>query len=789
MVKKQTLTEEQIDSIKHYGEKIQTLKDFITSIQKKPGMYIGYLGNKGFLNMIREIFQNSIDEVMRKDSPCNAVRVLYNELSKLVQVEDNGRGIPFDNIIRVFTQQHTSSNYEKMLFDYTSGTHGIGSKATNALSSEFIIQSYVLGEGREVKFIGGYPESDKEKKISNKENKQGTIVSFLPNEELLGQLTVTCDDVLQLIKSILPLTYIGTIIQFDAITKDGKQGSIVLNNEDGITSYLIDNCVDPIIKPIEFSDDNGTTRAHIMFTYSATSTSSLTSFANFCPVDKESAESTHTKGFFAGLKKFMIPYMNKIFLASSTGKKKKNLVIIDSDIKTGLHIVLDVAHLDPIFTGQAKDVLSNEDMFGFVRDLTFRSLQQWSKDNPQELQKWCKFIKEQAIIRTSTDEKKVKLSNNYNPAIGGLPSKFVKPTKKFGELFIVEGDSAGGSAKNHRINETQGIIPIRGKIQNCFEKPISECMLNAEIAGITAIIGGGYGKNFDINKVKWEKVISAADADSAGNHINALLLIMVLVLFPDLIRYGKFYRAVPPLYMITINKGRKNENKLYFPDRISLVRYVQKEFSKHNEICTLGGRKLPPKDVEALLYNNYFYIYELNKISNYCKVMPEIIEIFLNNRTKSSEEICKIIKAQYRFMNPVIYNNKIVCDGIANGVSNTLFIDNDKLLEHCKPLLEIMSNNMYSEYLVNGKRSTILDIMKIYQNTSPSGINRLKGLGEQDPDELASSVIYPGELGNRTLIQYTMSSAAKEIEEIRYLNNNKNKLLENLSVSRLDITD
>lgn len=776
------LNAKQIESIKNYGNTITTLKDFITAVQKKPGMYIGYLGNKGFLNMIKEIFDNGIDEVMRADSPCNTLRILHDERTHYVEIEDNGRGIPFNNIIRIFTSQHTSSNYDKKKFDYTSGTHGVGGKVTNALSSKFTVESYVLGEARRVVFVGGYPTSDKEEVIPNDKNMQGTIVSFTPNTDVLGNITVSSNDVYDLVRTLLPLTTVGTQILFQSISLDGKHYDTIMKNEDGIMTYLIDNCQDPFIKPIEFAHDNGTTKAQVVMTYSASSTSGIYSFANFCVVD--TVESTHVKGFFAGYKKFMLNYMNKIFLATASGRKK-SLTIIEADIRTGLHVVLNVAHIDPIFTGQAKDVLSNEDMFEFVRDLTYKSIEEWSKNNPQELQKLCKYIKDQAVIRTSADEKKVNLAKNYNAAISGLPSKFVKPTSKdWEEIFIVEGDSAGGSIKNFRNNATQGIFPIRGKILNCFEQStIAQCLENAEVAGITAIIGGGYGKNFDISKVKWKKVISCADADSAGCHINALLLRMVLRLYPQLILAGRFYRAVPPLYMIRVGK-----KKMYFPDKISLVQYVQNKFSKANTISTLSGKKLPAKEVEKLLYNNYYYIYELEKISSYCKVPMEILQIFLNNIKKSPKQICKAIHEQYRFMNQEVFNGQIICTGIANGVGTTLFM-NDNLLSHCTPILNIMENNDCNEYLLNGEKATILDIMRAYKLSEPSNISRLKGLGEQDPEELAESVVYPGDMGNRTLIQYTMDSAMKEIEDIRYYENNKNKLLENLIVTRMDITD
>ena len=216
--------------------------------------------------------------------------------------------------------------------------------------------------------------------------------------------------------------------------------------------------------------------------------------------------------------------------------------------------------------------------------------------------------------------------------------------------------------------------------------------------------------------------------------------------------------------------------------------YVQKLLSKNNTISLLNGKKLTNSEIEQFLYNNFDYIYELNKIANRYRVDPHILEIYLNNRDKTPDQICKLIKAKYRFMEKKKINGHITCDGIANGVSNTLIM-NDRMINECKDIIKIIDGNLYNEYLLNGEKSTVLDIMTEYDKCQPSGLMRLKGLGEQDGDELAETVISPGDKGNRVLYQYTMESAMKEIEDIKYYNNNKNKLLENLVVSRLDIAD
>ena len=783
------LTDEQIESIKNYEKDIKTLEDFVTAVRKLPGMYIGHIGNKGFINMFREIFQNAIDEVMRVYSPCNSIRIIFDERTCAVTVEDNGRGIPFGTMIRVFADQHTSSNYTKKKGEYTSGLHGSGSKITNALSSVFIVESYILGDARRLEFTDGKPWKKGEVKIPNKENKQGTKVYFEPSFDIMGHITVTANDILTLIQMLNPLTPIGTKFYYTAIFNDGKKQDVVIENKDGIMCYLYDICKKPLIKPINFSADNGDFRANVVICYdlpdeNTQSAEIIVPFSNFCPT--ESVRSSHVIGCINGIRKYFVNYMNKVYLNSIQNngkKKKKNITITESDIKSGLRVIIDAACLEPLFTGQAKEVLSVDGMKSFIEELTIRSLEEWGKANPQALQKLCKYFKDLAELRTDTDTKKIKLSNQYASTTAGLPSKYMKPTKKKKEFFIVEGDSAKGSFDTYRDNETQGVFPIRGMILNCFEKPESKCLQNAEVAGILAIIGGGYGKNFNIDKVQWEKVIACADADAAGSEIVALLLRLVLRFCPQLILAGKYYKAIPPLYYIG-----KGKNKTYFTNRVELVEYIQREFSKTNKITTMKDKVLSASAVQELLYQNIDYIYELEKVANRYRINPVILEMYLYNRNKSPEEICKIIKKSYRFMEKTVINGHLVCEGIADGISNTIILDG-KLLKDCKNIIDIMEGNLYDKYKVNGQECTILDIMSLYNNYKPSSITRLKGLGEQDGSELAESVILPGDKGNRTLLQYTMDSAMKEIEQIRKFESDKSKLLEGLVVNRIDVAD
>ena len=260
------------------------------------------------------------------------------------------------------------------------------------------------------------------------------------------------------ISNIAETFNIGDEIDFIGIDKAGNvKYSEHLINKDGIISSLMLRTQSPIVAPIYFKDDTGEMKAEVAFTYDAsdlTSPEDIVSYANFTPTDG----GTHVNGVMDGICNYFRNYMNKIYL----GEKSK-ISVINNDIKTGMKIIIAAAHLNPVFAGQFKGILSNEDMLKYTKDLTMRSLEAWAKTNPGDLQKICKYIKDIAEIRSKSDDSKVKLSSNYEAsAITGKPKKYVPPSgNKNLELIIVEGDSALGSAKNSRDYKCQGLYPER----------------------------------------------------------------------------------------------------------------------------------------------------------------------------------------------------------------------------------------------------------------------------------------------------------------------------------------
>lgn len=763
------------ENIRNYANEITTLDSFVKAVRKLPGMYIGNIGNPGFLTMIKEIFQNSLDEVMRRKSPCDMIRISYDERTHETIIEDNGRGIPFSKMIDIYTKEHTSTNYEKEDFDYTAGVHGVGGKVTNALSAIFIVESYILGKAKRIEFIDGIPSSEEPVDIPNTENKQGTIVRFRPSYEALGEVSLKIEPILELIKGMLSKTTLGTRFEFNGIFLDGTPYHEVMVNEDGLLSYIIMKTINPLIKPIMYAEDTGKMKAEIVFTYDSNDLqdANISTFANFCNV----TDGPFKTGFEQGLCNFFRNYVNKIYLANN-----KKVSIVNVDIMVGLKAVINVAHLNPIFTGQAKERLGNEDMLPFIRDLTLKSLNKWSKENPQDLQRICKYLKDVAEIRLKSEGEKIKLGTRYeSSSISGLPSKYEKPIGNSNlEFLIVEGDSAKGPANEARCKKRQGVFPIRGKLPNALTTEKSKFLKNPEVDAIITIIGGGYGRSFDISKVKWEKIIFMADADVDGLHIRTLLLKFILMYMPQLIEDGRVYSAVPPLYGVRKKKGME-----YFTNRLDYVMYIQKIFTKNNTVATLRGNVLTQKEITDLLYRNTDYVYDIETLSNRYAINPCLLELVVINLNKDEETIRQIVMSTYRFMKVYNKNNVIIIEGLIDSKYQTLFL-NEQFKTDVFIIQQYVNNNSNMYYNINNEKKSLYEIMKIYESSSPSNINRYKGLGEMNAKQLAESTLHP-DSPYRTLLRYTVESAKEELEMIKYLESNKQELIKDVKVSRIDL--
>lgn len=520
-----SLSAEMIKNIDNYGNQITHIEGTLNQIRTRPGMYIGPLNAAGLINMFREIFQNAIDQIMAKDSPANAIGVVFDERNYKFIVVDNGMGIPFDKMVQVYTEGHTGKNLgKKRPYEYSAGTNGIGAKAVNALSAYFDVTSNRYdGSAKHVRWEKG--KLKKEGMIKNPEHLQGTTVEFTPDHTILGETPLPEIEVYNLICDILSILPIGTDCKIDytAINKYGKsRHEVLLSKDNSILTNVVNKSNTPLINPIVISRDTGYMRVDAAFTFDQADLNGedVSAYGNMCPTPYDS-RNTHISGVIDGITTWFSGYMNKTYL---TEREKQKVKVNSSDVKMGLKLMISAFHLEPQFTGQAKEIFSNQDLKPFAKEVIMQGLDEWAKDKPQDLIKVCKYLKDISLIRIKADDEKIKVTAKYNTsAITGLPEKYSKPSgpSSLGwELFIVEGDSAAGPAKSARNPETQGIYPIRGKILNVWQATPKKIGENKEVMGIAHILGAGFGKNFDISKVKFSKIIFMTDKFVVSEHFS-----------------------------------------------------------------------------------------------------------------------------------------------------------------------------------------------------------------------------------------------------------------------------
>lgn len=783
---KEQLTEEMIAQIKNYKDKFETLETFVEMVRQTPDVYIGPLGNEGYITLFREIFQNAIDEILKAvwgESPASMAIVSFDQRYMRFIVEDNGRGIPHGEIERIIMSDHTSTNYKKEPYHYTSGKNGMGIGIVNALASYFSVKSSVLGETHQVEFEEGIPMY-KEKKIKS-DKYQGSIIEFTPCA-VLGRIDVTWEDIFKLVSDIVPETPIGTRVLFNAIDLQGQAHSMELVNEDGIMTHLINITETPMIPPITVFVDNGEMRAEAVFTWDLSEDldMNIKSFNNFCPT-LSTPESMHVNGFTTGVCTFFRNYMNNIYL---NGAKNK-LTVNNQDILCGLRAAIHSALLLPKYHGQSKNILANPDMKPYMSQAVQAALDNWMKTNPKDLQKVCKFFKDMAEVRTKNDTAKINIRQQYKSTVyNKLPEAYVPPTgKKNRELIIVEGKSAKQPCVDGRDRVRQGIMPIRGKFPNVYSTTEKDILQNAEAAGIISILDDGEGANveargrhFDISKCTYEKVIIMTDADEDGKgHIRPLLLKFFLRYMPGLVLDGRLYSAIPPLY-----GGNVGKKRIYFSDDYELSKYLQKEFMKQHTLQDASGKAMSPSAIASIIIKNLDYDLILSNASESLKLEPHLLEVILNNYEGGYKQLKKVIESKYRFIKVTKEHGIVIVRGPLLDKVRTIPVD-DRLIYMCQNVIDkVKKSEPY--YKLDGQIVSLYDLITTFNGYKPKNIQRYKGLGEMTAEQLKFSTLHPDY--DRVLLRYTIDDIKAELKEIKQIESDFSILLRDIRKPDMIIT-
>lgn len=538
------------------AENITVLKG-LDAVRKRPGMYIGSTGPDGLHHLVYEVVDNCIDEAMA--GYCDAILVVL-EKNDTVRVEDNGRGIPVDihpeegvsALELVLTRLHAGGKFDKGSYKVSGGLHGVGVSVVNALSTN--MEAIVCRDGFEYvqKFARGEPLGPVTKR--GETQKRGTTIRWTADPTIFTETTTYNFDVLAVrLRELAFLNNTISITLRDERLSTPKEVTFAFDG--GISHFVryLNESKQVLPKePIYFDGEKSDVVVELAMQYNDGYKENVLSFVN----DINTREGgTHLEGFKTALTRVMNEFLKKN--AKLSKKMEKEEKLMGEDVRAGLTAVLSVKVPEPQFEGQTKTKLGNSDVRSIVDTFINEKLTLFFEQNPTEIDKILEKAVGEATARIAARKAKEATRRKSGLDSFGLPGKLADCSSKDPEkceVYIVEGDSAGGSAKKGRDSKTQAILPLWGKMLNVEKTRLDKVLNNEKLQPIIATLGTGIGEDFNLDKIRYHKIIIMADADVDGSHIRTLLLTFFFRYMPELIEHGYVYLAMPPLYKISYNK-------------------------------------------------------------------------------------------------------------------------------------------------------------------------------------------------------------------------------------------
>ena len=574
-------------SKQYSAESIKVLEG-LEAVRKRPAMYIGDVGKRGLHHLIYEVVDNSIDEALA--GFCTKVNVVFNKDGS-VTVEDNGRGIPVDihkeekkpAVEVVMTVLHAGGKFDKGSYKVSGGLHGVGVSVVNALSEWMWVEVKRDGSVHRQDYKIGEPQNKLKKTGSAK--KTGTKVCFFPDSSIFKTTVFEYDIIAERLRELAYLNSGLEIVLSDERTEDGEKSSFKFKG--GLSDFVkyLDEHNNPLHnKVITVKNETGEVPVDVALRYGNTYNDNILTFVNNINTIEGG---THLSGFRSALTRAMNNHASKNNLIKS--KKNEKLTLSGEDFREGLTAIVSIKVAEPQFEGQTKTKLGNGDIKGVVDRVVYEGILDFLEQNPSVGRK----IIEKALLaaRSRNAAKKARELIRRKGALGSstLPGKLADCSNRdpsFCELYLVEGDSAGGSAKQGRDRRNQAILPLRGKVINSEKARIDKLLSNNEVQSIITALGTGFGGSvdedgeksagdFDINKLRYHKIIIMTDADVDGSHIRTLLLTFFYRKMKELIDGGFLYLALPPLYRVS--QGKKQFYSYDDNERDLMIERMQKE--------------------------------------------------------------------------------------------------------------------------------------------------------------------------------------------------------------------
>lgn len=734
--------------VEHYDAgNIKVLKG-LEAVRKRPGMYIGDTNIGGLHHLIYEVVDNSIDEAMA--GFCDDIEVeITNEGS--VIISDNGRGIPVDihptekipAATVVLTVLHAGGKFDKDSYKVSGGLHGVGISVVNALSKKLILTIKKDGNIYRQEFAKGIPTTNLE--IIKTTNRSGTTIEFWPDETIFETINFEKKILMTRFKE---LAYLNPKIVINL--KDQRDGTKEkFHFEGGLDQFVNDlNKKDVIAKSVFFSESVEDLEIDFALLYNTSYEEKLFSFVNNI---KTPEGGTHEAGFRGGLTRAITTYITE-----NASAREKDMKILGEDVREGLIAVVSVKVPEPQFEGQTKGKLGSSYVRPLVQKMVFENLAKYFEENPNE----AKAIMAKALMaargREAAKRARDLTRKKDNFSVGTLPGKLADCQSKdpeISEIYLVEGDSAGGSAKQGRDRVFQAILPLRGKILNVEKARIDRILSSEEIKNMITAFGCGIGEEFDIEKLRYHKIIVMTDADVDGSHIQTLLLTFFFRFLKPLVEGGYIYLAQPPLF-----RYKKGKKEIYLKDEKAL-----NEFLIETGIEGVNFEGIGNKDLINYLKLVARYRSLLSELQKRYSVITAI-RYMIENEDLAGYENDKIYEIIKNYLESKGYN---ILNAYVNENSVKIYVQTESGLEEI-----VIDDNLFENYIFEEAiyvyrqisqrefdfgRDFIEVLDEIEKNAKKGAyIQRYKGLGEMNPEQLWETTMSPE---NRNLLQIKIEDA------------------------------